>query len=579
MAEKEPKGISLMWKTEDWLAVWVGFLIILLILAGLAVKTPKFKWTTDGEFTTYVAKVGPSIDPLAKKAAELTAKAAGVKAAVAKPVKSVKKRKAVKEQMPAEASAAAAFVAAARGMEEKIAVAKAAVEGKDRKAIGAAAGAVEGAAKAYDEKGDALIAGLAGKDVALEALAKAAVDKGSSKKTAKLFGDVKKEAGSLVGKVYSGENILLAVYIGIAYLVLSLIALALLGQKAAKLIAGFPAVFILAWIAQLIAGNHTVSYYGIEYVLWCLFLGLFISNVIGTPEWLKPAVQTEFYIKSGLVVLGSGILFGEIVQAGFYGIVQALLVVGAVWYFTFWVAKKMKVDEEFAVVLSSAVSICGVSAAIATGGAIKADPKKISYTTSIVLICAIPMLILQPLIAKWFGMSDLVAGAWLGGTLDTSGSVVAAGELISPAAMKTGVIVKMSQNVLIGVAAFILSVVWTLKACKVSGNQQTPSAMEIWHRFPKFVLGFIIASLAFSFLVSPETVSATKGALGGLRTWWFALAFTCIGLETKFSDLAKMEGGRPAIAFLIGQTFNIFWTLILAWLLFGGVIFPVPNIK
>jgi uncharacterized membrane protein YadS len=189
------------------------------------------------------------------------------------------------------------------------------------------------------------------------------------------------------------------------------------------------------------------------------------------------------------------------------------------------------------------------------------------------------MMILQPLIAKWFGMSDIVAGAWLGGTLDTSGSVVAAGELISPAAMKTGVIVKMSQNVLIGVAAFALSVIWTLKACKVGGSQQTPSAAEIWHRFPKFVLGFLVASMLFSFIVSPATVGATKGMLGGLRTWWFALAFTCIGLETHFGDLAKMEGGRPAAAFLLGQGFNIIWTLILAWLLFGGVIFPMPDIR
>jgi uncharacterized membrane protein YadS len=254
--------------------------------------------------------------------------------------------------------------------------------------------------------------------------------------------------------------------------------------------------------------------------------------------------------------------------------------VGVVWYLTFWVARKLKVDEEFAVVLSSAVSICGVSAAIATGGAIKADPKKISYATSIVLICAIPMMILQPIIAKWVGMSDIVAGAWLGGTLDTSGSVVAAGALISEAAMKIGVIVKMSQNVLIGVAAFILAIVWTLRACKIGNTKkETPSAMEIWHRFPKFVLGFIVASLVFSFVVEPKTVEATKGALGSLRTWWFALAFTSIGLETKFGDLAKMEGGRPAAAFLIGQGFNIIWTLLLAYLIFGGYLFDIPNIK
>jgi uncharacterized membrane protein YadS len=103
--------------------------------------------------------------------------------------------------------------------------------------------------------------------------------------------------------------------------------------------------------------------------------------------------------------------------------------------------------------------------------------------------------------------------------------------------------------------------------------------MEIWHRFPKFVLGFVVASLLFSFALDPQTVSATKGTLGGLRTWWFALAFTCIGLETRFADLAKMQGGRPAAAFLLGQGFNVVWTLVLAWLLFGGVFFAAPPIK
>jgi uncharacterized integral membrane protein (TIGR00698 family) len=555
MAEKEPKGIALLWKTEDWLAVWVGFLIIVAILAGLTVKMPKFKWTTDGEFATYIAKTAES------KAADKLESAA-----------------AEKKEAAIQADAAALKAAIATG---------------DRKTIGDAAKKLEATAAAPAKAAkDAEKAAAMSLEAATAANDQTAIDESKPKldaakkeagfygKAEKLGKDIKTEAGNLLPKVFTADNIMAAVYIGIGYLVLSIIGLVLLGEKAAKIAIGFPAVFVIAWLGQLIAGNYTIhGTLGIEYVLWCLFIGLFISNVIGLPEWLKPAVRTEFYIKSGLVVLGSGILFGEIVQAGFYGLVQAVLVVAVVWYFTYWISKKMKVDDEFAVVLSSAVSICGVSAAIATGGAIKADSKKISYVTSIVLICAIPMMILQPMIAKWFGMSDIVAGAWLGGTLDTSGSVVAAGELISPAAMKTGVIVKMSQNVLIGVAAFILSVVWTLRACKIEGGQQTPKASEIWHRFPKFVLGFIVASMLFSFFVSPATLASTKGMLGGLRTWWFALAFTCIGLETHFGDLAKMEGGRPAGAFLIGQGFNIIWTLILAWILFGGVIFPVPDIK
>jgi uncharacterized membrane protein YadS len=503
---------SSLWKKDDWLAVWVGFFIIVLILAGLKVTVPKFKWTTEGEFTSFVGESLPAAEKLAQSAAD-----------------------------KGETSIA-----------ESAQALQAAMDARDRKAIGSTA-------------------------KKLEESAKGAKDEGVKKKAVKFAKDMSGEAGNLPAKVFSQENILFACYIGVAYLILSLVAMALMGEKVGSFIFGFPIVFVIAWVAQFIAGNYSVLYYGLEYVLWCLFLGLFVSNVLGVPQWLMVAVKTEFYIKTGLVILGAGILFTEIVQAGAYGIVQAVLVVGVIWYFTFWVAKKLQVDDEFAAILSSAVSICGVSAAIATSGAVKGDPKKLSYTTSIVLICAVPMLVFQPIISKALGIPDVVAGAWLGGTLDTSGSVVAAGALISETAMKTGVIVKMSQNVLIGFAAFILAVVWTFKG-RTGPGVEKPGLMEIWYRFPKFVLGFMIASVIFSFVLSPKTVEATKGLLGGLRTWWFALAFTSIGLETRFADLAKLGGGRPALAFLLGQIVNIFWTLLLAYLIFGGLLFPAPKL-
>jgi len=128
--------------------------------------------------------------------------------------------------------------------------------------------------------------------------------------------------------------------------------------------------------------------------------------------------------------------------------------------------------------------------------------------------------------------------------------------------------------VLIGVAAFLISVWWTLKKGAETGER--PSAGVIWERFPKFVLGFLIASVVFSFMLDAATVSATKGTLGSLRVVWFALAFTCIGLETRFTELVSMEGGRPAAAFLLAQAVNVVWTLLLAYLLFGGVLFPAP---
>jgi len=123
----------------------------------------------------------------------------------------------------------------------------------------------------------------------------------------------------------------------------------------------------------------------------------------------------------------------------------------------------------------------------------------------------------------------------------------------------------------------MLAIWWAFKQRATTGER--PSAAVIWERFPKFVIGFVLASAVFSFALSPELVNGTRSALTEIRTWWFALAFVCIGLETRFVELATYEQGRPAIAFVGAQTFNVFWTLLLAWLLFGGVIAAQPVIN
>ncbi len=499
-----------LWKTEDWVAVWLGFLIIALILAAnqwkvfeLKKVSTTFKWATESQITSRGAGWQQTADALMKSAA---------------------------------AQGEEGTVMRLQGLKD-------AVQKGDRKGIAEAAGRVE------------RIGGIPGQ----------------------LGKEIGGHARADINKVFSGDNISRVFFLGIGFLVIAIIGMLLLGRPIGKFMAGFPIVFILAWLARFLAGNSLPVDWGVEYVIFALIVGLFVSNVIGLPEWLRDAVQTEYYIKTGLVILGAGLLFFEILQAGALGIIQAVLVVFVVWYSCFWLCRKLKVDDEFGVMLSSAVSICGVSAAIATCGAIEGDKKKLSYVTSLVLICAVPMMVLMPWAVKAFGIPELVGGAWLGGTLDTSGSVVAAGALISEAAMKTGVIVKFSQNALIGVAAFILSLWWTFRAGAAAGER--PTAGVIWERFPKFVLGFLVASAVFSFALHIDIVSATKGTLGELRTWWFALAFVSIGLETRFMDMAKMEGGRPALAFLAAQAFNVVWTLLLAYLLFGGVLFAVPDIR
>lgn len=377
------------------------------------------------------------------------------------------------------------------------------------------------------------------------------------------------------GAVFQAANAGAALWLGLGLLALSLPGALALGARAARYAAGFMAVYALALVAQWLAGNAAAGDWGVEYVIFALGIGLLVSNAAGVPGWMADAVRTEYYIKTGLVLLGASILFGDLMQAGVLGMLQAVLVVSVIWYFGYWLARRLRLDAEFSAILATAVSICGVSAAIAACGAIQGDRKKLSYAASVVLIVAVPMMVLQPWIVKSFGIPDIVGGAWLGGTLDTSGSVVAAGALISEQAMKTGAIVKFSQNVLIGLAAFLLSLWWTMR--QNGGRGGRPGARVIWERFPKFVLGFMAASLAFSALLPAGLVADTRNSISGLRTAWFAMAFVSIGLETKFTDLWAMENGRPFAAFVGAQFVNILWTLLLAYLIFGGILFPAPR--
>ena len=341
-----------------------------------------------------------------------------------------------------------------------------------------------------------------------------------------------------------------------------------MGRKGKELLPAFPVIFVLSMIAQLVASSGSMKNLGLETVIFSLLIGLFVSNVIGTPKWLKEGIQSEFYIKIGLVMLGATILFSEIMKAGFYGVLQAIVVVVAVWYFAFWIARKLKIDSELSMMLASAVSICGVSAAIATAGAIKGDSKKLSYVISLVLVVAIPMMIFMPLLAKWIGLTPEVTGAWLGGTIDTTGAVVAGGTIAGDIALKFSTIIKFSQNVLLGVAAFLISIYWSYRKTE-NTIAEKPSLKVIWERFPKFVLGFIVASLIFSFFIEPDAAKAVGKTIKSYQSLWFNLAFVCIGLETRFKDLVTLDHGKPAYAFLIAQAFNIIFTLIIAYVLFG----------
>lgn len=372
----------------------------------------------------------------------------------------------------------------------------------------------------------------------------------------------------LSAEVFTSGNSIRLLLTFLYFLFFTVVGGALMGKSLNSIFKAFPIIFVLSMGAQFIASSGSMKNLGLETVLFSLIIGLVISNIFNVPSWLKSGIQSEFYIKIGLVMLGASVLFSEIMKAGFFGLIQAIVVVVSVWYFAYWIAQKMKIDEELSIMMASAVSICGVSAAIATAGAIKGDSKKLSYVVSLVLIVAIPMMIFMPLIAKWIGLSDEVTGAWLGGTIDTTGAVVASGTIAGDIALKFSTIIKFSQNILLGVAALLISIFWTYKQIEKNKETEKPSLQVIWERFPKFVLGFIIVSLVFSFIVSPETAEITGKTIKSYQSLWFNLAFICIGLETRFKDIIELDRGRPLMAFLTAQIFNIFLTLAVAYILF-----------
>ncbi len=197
------------------------------------------------------------------------------------------------------------------------------------------------------------------------------------------------------------------------------------------------------------------------------------------------------------------------------------------------------------------------------------------------MIFTVLMMVFMPVIAKLLGLQAAVAGAWLGGTIDSTGAVVAAGALLGEEAERVAAVIKMIQNILIGLIAFFVAVFWVTRVDR-DPTAPRPSLMEVWYRFPKFILGFVLTSMVFSFVVVPGVGEAQTGdildASKVVRGWLFCLAFVAIGLESNFKDLAnQLVGGKPIILYIVGQSFNILLTLLVAWLVFGGILFGVPS--
>jgi len=343
-------------------------------------------------------------------------------------------------------------------------------------------------------------------------------------------------------------------------------------------------VFALSLLAQVVAKIPRVAYYGFESVFFSVIFGLAVRNLFRVPEWMKPAVQGEFFIKIGVVCLGATILFSDVMKSGVVGLVQACLVVAVVWFFAFRNSRRLGVDERTAMVLSSGVSICGVSACITAARVAGGDDRKLSYIVSLVLIVVVPMIYLMPWLARTLlplifddpQTVQEVAGAWIGGTIDTTSGVAASSTIVGETANQHAVIIKAAQNVLIGVVAFFIALYLSTRS--EGGASQRPSLGIVWEKFPKFILGFVAASLVFSLCQSNDlfTLNA-KGKLAEpavakmFSSVFFSLAFVCIGLDTRLKEIVSKENRNALRAFLAAQSFNIVVTFVVAVLLFGFV--------
>lgn len=364
-------------------------------------------------------------------------------------------------------------------------------------------------------------------------------------------------------------------------LVLFAVGLRGIGERLGTFPAGFVVVFLLAVLAYVLAGQKVIKHYNLEYALWALVLGVLVSNTLGTPQFLRPAIRTEFYIKTGLVLLGAEILLHKLLSLGAPGILISWVVTPIVLITTYVFGQRVLRMESRSLnmVICADMSVCGVSAAIATGAACRAKKEELSLAIGLSMAFTVVMMVVMPMVIEAIQLGPVLGGAWLGGTIDSTGAVAAAGGMLGETALAVAATVKMIQNILIGIVAFGVAVYW-VTCVERDEKGPRPSVLEIWRRFPKFVLGFVAASIVFSGIAASgvEGQAVASAVISGtsevLRGWLFCLAFVSIGLECNFRELARFfVGGKPLVLYVCGQTLNLVLSLAMVWLVFEKV-FP-----
>ncbi len=368
------------------------------------------------------------------------------------------------------------------------------------------------------------------------------------------------------------------------------IGAAALGIKITRFLPAFLLVYLAAGSIYFLGLWDQAAHYNLEPPLVALGLGLLISNTLGVPRWLEPGLRVELYIKTGIVLLGASLPLTLIAWAGPVAIVQAAIVSLTTFGVIYFAAVQLGLDRRLAATLGTGGAVCGVSGAIAVGGAVGARKEEVSVAISLVVLWAIVMIFVLPLAARALGLSTGVAGAWIGTSEFADAAGLAAAQTYGgyagnvpgiagtpEAAISAFTLMKViGRDVWIGVWAFVLSLIATTR-WERTGIQGRSSAAEIWNRFPKFVLGFLIASAAITLVArgfdyaayKKEVLPALVGPLQAFRTWAFTFAFLSIGLTTRLREFVSI-GARPFYAFTIGVIVNVALGFMLSTRVFNG---------
>ncbi|MGD2122796.1 MAG: putative sulfate exporter family transporter [Gemmatimonadota bacterium] len=350
------------------------------------------------------------------------------------------------------------------------------------------------------------------------------------------------------------------------------VSTSIMGHKPKHYVPGFTLIFITSLLILVVSQSQLFHQKSLEAPLVALILGLVVGNVWKMPKWLESSLRTEYYIKTGIVLLGATLPLTLIITAGPIAFFQATIVSVCTFLTMFVVATKVfKLDKRFASVLGAGGSVCGVSASIAVGGAVEAEKEHIAVSISIVSLWALVMIFFLPYASNWLGLPPGVAGAWIGTSEFADAAGFAAAQTIASnagteAPIQTFTLMKViGRDIWIGIWALVLSVIsvtyWETK--EGGGAARRLGVGVIWERFPKFVIGFFLASIIMSIIVATsaadfdaEITPLLISPIKTLRTWTFVFTFLCIGLTTRFRDLTKW-GMPPFWAFTVGVCVNV----------------------